>query len=173
MRSRHKQEGPTEVGPSGSATEAEALDDRAVALDLGLLQVVQQTTALADEQQQTTTAVVVVLVLLEVLREVADAVAEQRDLHLGRAGVALGRGVLGDDLLLGLRVGTDRHAGSLPALAVPREPAWAAHLPAGTTQVVRTVSSHEWCRRVWCTVTQAWSKDADGTWTKVRELRSS
>src|SRR6478752_4951752 len=112
MRSRHKQEGPTEVGPSGSATEAEALDDRAVALDLGLLQVVEKTTALADEQQQTTTAVVVVLVLLEVLGEVADAVAEQRDLHLGRAGVALGRGVLGDDLLLGLRVGTDRHAGS-------------------------------------------------------------
>ena len=62
---------------------------------------------------------------------------------------------------------------NLPAVAVPREPAWAAHLPAGTTQVVRTVSSHEWCRRVWCTVTQAWSKDADGTWTKVRELRSS
>src|SRR3954469_19788007 len=98
----------------GSATKAEALDDVAVPLDLGLLQVVQQPAALADEQQQAATAVVVVLVLLEVLGEVADAVAEQRDLHLGRTGVALGRGVLGDDLLLGLRVGTDRHAGSLP-----------------------------------------------------------
>ena len=53
-----------------SAAQAEALDDRAVALDVGLLQVVQQPTALADEQQQATTAVVVVLVLLEVLGEV-------------------------------------------------------------------------------------------------------
>jgi hypothetical protein len=51
--------------------------------------------------------VVVVLVLLEVLGEVADAVAEQRDLHFRGTGVALGRGVLGDDLLLGLRVGSD------------------------------------------------------------------
>src|SRR3954471_12554793 len=85
-----------------SATQAETLDDRAVTLDLGLLQVVEQTTALADEQQQATTAVVVVLVRLEVLGEVTDAVTEQRDLHLGRAGVTSGRGVLGDDLLLGL-----------------------------------------------------------------------
>ena len=83
-------------------------------------QVVQQPTALADEQQQATTAVVVVLVLLEVLGEVADAVAQQRDLHLGGTGVALGRGVLGDDLLLGLRVGTDRHARLLPVLVARR-----------------------------------------------------
>src|SRR3954452_121564 len=103
-----------------SATQAETLDDRAVARDLGLLQVVQQPTALAHEQQQATTAVVVVLVRLEVVGEVADAVAEQRDLHLGRAGVALGRGVLGDDLLLGLRVGSDRHSGSFLALAARR-----------------------------------------------------
>ena len=32
----------------------------------------------------------------------------------GEPGVALGRGVLGDDLLLGLRVGSDRHTGSSP-----------------------------------------------------------
>ena len=51
------------AAPSTSAAEAEALDDRAVALDLGLLQVVEQAAALADEQQQATTAVVVVLVL--------------------------------------------------------------------------------------------------------------
>src|SRR4051812_29347914 len=99
-----------------SATQAETLDDRAVARDLGLLQVVQQTTALADEQQQATTAVVVVLVRLEVLGQVRDAVAEQRDLHLRRTGVALGRGVLGDDPLLGIRVGSDRHAGSFRLL---------------------------------------------------------
>ena len=104
------------AAPRASTAQAETLDDRAVALDVGLVQVVQQPAALADEQQQPTTAVVVVLVRLEVLGQVADAVAQQRDLHLGRAGVALGRGVLGDDLLLGLRVGTDRHAGLLLGL---------------------------------------------------------
>src|SRR5687768_5983206 len=98
----------------GSTTQAESLDDRAVARDLGLLQVVQQPTTLADEQQQATTAVVVVLVGLEVLREMRDAEAQQSDLDLGGTGVTLGRGVLSDDLLLGLRVGTNRHAGLLP-----------------------------------------------------------
>jgi hypothetical protein len=49
--------------------------------------------------------VVVVLVLLQVLGELRDAVREQRDLDLGGTGVALGQGVLADDLLLRLRIG--------------------------------------------------------------------
>lgn len=53
------------------------------------------------------------------------------------------------------------------------DPSWATLLPSGTAQVVRTVSSREYCRQVWCTVTQAWSRDADGTWTMVREFRST
>jgi L,D-peptidoglycan transpeptidase YkuD (ErfK/YbiS/YcfS/YnhG family) len=52
-------------------------------------------------------------------------------------------------------------------------PTWAELVPAGTTQVVRTVSSHDYCRRVWCTVTQAWERDAEGTWQQVREFRST
>src|SRR3954471_15515848 len=100
---------------STSAAKAEAGDDRAVGLDVGLLQVVQESTALAHEQQQATTAVVVVLVLLEVVGEVRDAVAQQRDLDLGGTGVALVGRVVGDDLLLGLGVGTDGHVrASLP-----------------------------------------------------------
>ena len=87
------------------ASQAEAGDDRAVALDVGLLQVVEETTALSHEEQQSPTAVVIVLVLLEVLGEVGDAVAQQRDLDLGGTGVALGQGVLADDLLLRLRIG--------------------------------------------------------------------
>ena len=55
----------------------------------------------------------------------------------------------------------------------PAVPSWAADLPASTTQVVRTVSSRKHCRRVWCTVTQAWERGDDGGWTKVRELRST
>ncbi|WP_231482835.1 L,D-transpeptidase family protein [Nocardioides sp. URHA0020] len=61
--------------------------------------------------------------------------------------------------------------------AMPTErravPAWADDLPARTTQVVRTVSSRTYCRKVWCTVTQAWQRDADGRWSKVKEFRSS
>src|SRR3954466_7515574 len=60
-----------------------------------------------------------VLALFEVLGKVRDAVAEQRDLAPRRTGVALGLGVLGDDLLLGLRVGTDRHSGA-PSVLVAR-----------------------------------------------------
>src|SRR5690606_29718918 len=71
-----------------------------VALDVGARQVVEQSAATSHEQQQSAAAVVVVLVLLEVLGEVGDAVAQQSDLHLGAAGVAVSRGVLTDDLLL-------------------------------------------------------------------------
>ncbi|WP_309504596.1 MULTISPECIES: L,D-transpeptidase family protein [Nocardioides] len=64
-------------------------------------------------------------------------------------------------------------AGAATAEPPAEAPAWARLVPDDTTQVVRTVSSRDYCRRVWCTVTQAWRKDADGTWTLVREARSS
>src|SRR3954470_15046618 len=94
----------------GSSAQAEPLDDRAVAVDVFLLHVVQKATTLADQQEQATATVVVVLVLLEVLGQVGDAVRQQRHLDLRGAGVALAGAVLGDDLLLGLRVGTCSHA---------------------------------------------------------------
>src|SRR6476646_529903 len=119
MRNRRPPRGATACARR-SAAKAETLDDGAVSVDVRLLQVVEQTTTLTDEQQQTTTAVVVVLVLLEVLGEVADAVRQQRDLNLGRAGVTLVRGVLGDDLLLGLRVGSNRHGGLLSSRCAAR-----------------------------------------------------
>lgn len=56
---------------------------------------------------------------------------------------------------------------------VPDAPAFASRLPADTTQVVRTVSSRKWCKKVYCTVTQAWEKGADGAWTMVRAFRST
>jgi L,D-peptidoglycan transpeptidase YkuD (ErfK/YbiS/YcfS/YnhG family) len=60
-----------------------------------------------------------------------------------------------------------------PVSAQAGEPPWAKLVPARTTQVVRTVSSDRFCHRRWCTVTQAWERDADGRWTKVREFRST
>lgn len=54
-----------------------------------------------------------------------------------------------------------------------RAPAFADRVPARTEQVVRTVSSRRWCRRVWCTVTQAWVRQTGGAWEKVRRFRST
>src|SRR5687768_9037699 len=90
---------PRQVSPA----QTEALDQRAVAVDVHLGQVVQQTAATADHQQKTTAGVVVVLVLLEVLREIGDALAQQSHLRLGRAGVAVVQTVLTEDGLLLLR----------------------------------------------------------------------
>src|SRR3954453_291807 len=96
---------PERVAALTSPAQAEPLDQRAVARDVGALQVLQEPAALAHQDEQTTTAVVVVLVLLEVLRQVPDARREHRDLDLGRARVPLARRVLGHDLLLGGGVG--------------------------------------------------------------------
>ena len=62
--------------------------------------------------------------------------------------------------------------GPTEAAAPAPEPSWARLLPARTTQVVRTVSRDQYCRDVWCTVTQAWQRD-EGHWEKVREFRST
>jgi L,D-peptidoglycan transpeptidase YkuD (ErfK/YbiS/YcfS/YnhG family) len=51
-------------------------------------------------------------------------------------------------------------------------PSWARRLPPRTTQAVRTVTSHFWCERAWCTVTQAWQR-VDGVWTIKRHFRST
>src|SRR5699024_2036250 len=83
-----------------SATESWRGEQRAVAVDVDLTQVLQQTAALADQQQQASPGVVVLLVVLEMLGEPLDALREQRDLNFRGAGVALVRGVFGNDSLL-------------------------------------------------------------------------
>jgi L,D-peptidoglycan transpeptidase YkuD (ErfK/YbiS/YcfS/YnhG family) len=53
------------------------------------------------------------------------------------------------------------------AAAAPAAPAFADRVPPTTTQVVRTLPSRRWCRRVHCSVTQAWEK-VDGSWRLAR-----
>ena len=77
-------------------TDAQLGDDGAVALDVVLRHIVQQTAALADHLEQAHTAVVVLLVHLQVLGELIDALGEDGDLDLGGAGVAL-MGLVGLD----------------------------------------------------------------------------
>ena len=77
-------------------------------------------------------------------------------------------------LLSTLLIATTAYAVAPAEAAAPAAPpGWARLVPAGTSQVVRTVSSHRYCHRAWCTVTQAWQRQGDGSWTKVREFRSS
>src|SRR5690554_4026063 len=82
------------------AAQAETLDERAVTVDVHVGKVAEQTAALSYQQEQSTTRVVVVLVLLEVFREVLDALAQHGHLHLRGSGVTGLGCVLFDDRLL-------------------------------------------------------------------------
>src|SRR5699024_6325721 len=102
-RTYDERRSPQGAGPpfvTCSSTQTESLDQRAVALDVGRLEVAQHALAAADQQEEPTTAVVVVLVGPRVLGEVLDALGQHRDLDLGGTGVALDGGVLSHDLLL-------------------------------------------------------------------------
>ena len=80
-------------------SDAELVDDGAVALDVDLLEISEQVAAMTDHFEQTSAAVVVLFVRLQVLGERVDPRGQERDLHLGGAGVALVGRVLCDDRL--------------------------------------------------------------------------
>jgi hypothetical protein len=79
----------------------ELLGDRLVTADIRFVQIVEQTAALADHHQQPAARTVVFLVPLQVLGKVIDALGQQRNLHIGRAGVFL----VQFELLDGVRFG--------------------------------------------------------------------
>src|SRR4051794_29867230 len=74
-------------GEAALLPEAELLDERAVALEVGLLEVVQQPATLADEHQQAAAGVVILAVLTKMLGEIVDPRGEQSDLDTGVPGV--------------------------------------------------------------------------------------
>jgi hypothetical protein len=82
------------------STKTKTLDQRAVTVDVDLLQVIEKTTTITDHQKQTTTGVVIVLVGLEMLGQIGDTLAQQRDLNLGRSRITLVRRVLRDNFVL-------------------------------------------------------------------------
>ena len=81
-------------------SQAELANDRAVTLDVVLLQVVQKTSSLTDHLLQTATAVEVLLVDFQVLGQVSDAVGQNSNLYFGGTSVALVSSVLRDDVVL-------------------------------------------------------------------------
>lgn len=82
------------------SAKTESLDERTVTLDINVLEVTEQATALAYKQEQTATRVVVVLVLFEMFGQVFDALSLQRNLHLRGPGVTWMGCILFDDRLL-------------------------------------------------------------------------
>ena len=70
------------------------------ALDVYLLEVLQQLAALAYQAQQGALGAEIVAVVLEVFSKVVDTVGKQRDLALGRTRVGVRLAVLAEKLLL-------------------------------------------------------------------------
>ena len=70
-------------------TQFQLLGYGLVASEVSGLEVIQEPTALANHHKQSAAGTVVLEILLEVLGQVVDALGEQRDLHVGRTGIAL------------------------------------------------------------------------------------
>ena len=81
-------------------SEVQLFDDRAVTLDIGLLQVAEKVSSVTDHLQKAATAVVILVISLEVLGQILDSVSQKRDLYLRRTCVAFVSLVLFDDSCL-------------------------------------------------------------------------
>ncbi len=78
------------------SAQADAFDQLRVTVYVLALEVIQQPPAFSDHDDEAAPGMVIMLVDLEVFGEVADPFAQNRDLHLGRTGVARIRCVLLD-----------------------------------------------------------------------------
>src|SRR5580698_10052752 len=74
--------------------DAEFRNDRLIPLGIVFLQVVEQATPLADQHEKAAARAVVFLVRLEVLRQLANALAQQRDLYFRTSCIRCVRTVL-------------------------------------------------------------------------------
>ena len=77
-------------------SQSELADDSTVALNVHLLEVVEQVSSVTDHLLKTAAAVEILLVGSQVLGQVSDAAGEDCDLNLGRTGVSFVGGVLLD-----------------------------------------------------------------------------
>src|SRR5688572_15749037 len=102
-------------GVGSLLAQAEALDQRAIGLDVLALQVVEQAAAPAHHGEQAAAGMEILDVRLEVLGKHVDALGEERDLDLGRTRVGLRALVIGDDARL--VCGGDSHGFNSPTLS--------------------------------------------------------
>ena len=84
-------------------TQAESLDQFTIAVDVLVVKVLQELTTTTYHLRQCTSGTEVLVVLLQVLRQVLDAIAEQGYLAFYRTSVLSVLAILAEDLgLLGL-----------------------------------------------------------------------
>src|SRR5690349_10811528 len=95
-------------GRSSLLPETQLPDQVEITLLVLAAEIIQQRAALVDQHQKAAPAVVVLGVALEMLGQVGDAFGEDRDLDLGRTGVALALAMLLDERLLALRCNRHR-----------------------------------------------------------------
>lgn len=90
------------VIPKGDVLFAQfqPLDHFLVLFGHAVFEVREQFAAFADQKQQAAPAVIVFLMFFQVSCQLVDAGGDDRDLHLGGAGIFIMLGVLGDDLFL-------------------------------------------------------------------------
>ena len=79
-------------------TQAESFDNCTIAGDVAALQVVEQGATLTNQTSEGTLGAVVLAVLLHVLSQVTDAVAEQSNLALSAAGIGSALAILAKNL---------------------------------------------------------------------------
>jgi len=80
-----------------SLTDTELRDDRAVTLNIGIFEIVEQIAAVADHLQQAAAGVMVLGMDLQMLRQLVDPGGQDGNLDLRRAGVLVMQTVLLDD----------------------------------------------------------------------------
>ena len=80
-------------------SDAELFDDRTVAVDILLDEVVEKVSSVTYHFQKTAAGMMVVLVVFEVLGKGVDTVCENGNLYLGRTGITLMRLVFINNLL--------------------------------------------------------------------------
>ena len=78
--------------------ETEGLDDGTIAIDVSVVEILQHLAAATDELGQRAGGTEVLVVLLQVLRQVLDAIGEQCNLALSRTGVGCRLAILLEDL---------------------------------------------------------------------------
>src|ERR1700693_1462709 len=79
-------------------TNAQFVDDGAIPLEIGLLEVVEKAAAASYHFQESAPAVMIFRVGFEMLGQIRDAARQQCNLHLRRSSIAVVRLVLSDEL---------------------------------------------------------------------------
>jgi len=83
------------------AAESEFLDQASVALQVALLQVVEQPPTASDQLEQSAAGVMILPMRAEVLGQLVDSTRQKSDLDLGRARVRIASAVPGDNFCFG------------------------------------------------------------------------